>query len=152
MNRGFTLIETLVVLVSIGLLSVAVLSALPSIFQSNRSSTYDQQLIMAAKSYLEDLRDHWKTAVAARNTGQPLALEIASLNSLLTPSSGQANMVASLTITGRDHDNDTPVLLATCPQAAQQVCVASSDKRRWRFDLVVSSGSHNQSYLLELGW
>lgn len=152
MNRGFTLIETLVVLVSIGLLAVAVLSALPSIFQANRSSIYDQQLVLAAKTYLEDLRDHWKSAAAARNTGQPLALEIAPLNSLLTASGGPANIAVSLSITGRDHDNDTPVLLANCPQAAQQVCVASSDKRRWRFDLVVSSGSRSQSYLLELGW
>jgi prepilin-type N-terminal cleavage/methylation domain-containing protein len=152
MKRGFTLIEILVVLVSIGLLSVAVLSALPSIFQANRSSTYDQQVILAAKTYLEDLRDHWKTAVVARNTGQPLALTIASLNSLLTPSSGPANIIASLTVTGRDLDGDTPVVLATCPQAAQQECIVSSEKRRWRFDLVVSSGSRSQTYLLELGW
>lgn len=58
-QNGFTLIEALVAAAVIGLAFTALLGFFPSLNQINRGTQEDQAMTLAAKAFMEELREAW---------------------------------------------------------------------------------------------
>lgn len=97
MNRatreaGLTLIEVLIALAIFTVLSIAVLSVLPTLFKVNRSNQNDQAVTVAAKAFMESVRTSY-SAQSTFDAGTLPAAPDTSLMGGLTCTTSQTNPV-----------------------------------------------------------
>ena len=140
-NQRLTIIESLIAIAILGLVAVTLVPAIPNFVRANRNSSQEQQITTAARTYMEDIRNQWSSLSAN-------SLTLRSVNTVMGNSSG---LSASLSITGRDADSESPVGIASCSSILTTACTATSTKQRWLFQLTLTTGGTAQSYTMELG-
>ena len=66
-KHGFTIIETLIAVVIVGIIATAIMAFIPTISRTNQSTRTDQIFTIAAKHFMEDVRSAWTDTVDGRD-------------------------------------------------------------------------------------
>jgi prepilin-type N-terminal cleavage/methylation domain-containing protein len=60
---GFSIIETLIAVVIIGIIATAIMSFFPTITRTNQGTRVDQEFTIATKRFMEDVHSAWTDSV-----------------------------------------------------------------------------------------
>lgn len=66
-KHGFSIIETLIAMVIVGIIATAIMSFFPTITRTNQGTRVDQEFTIAAKRFMEDVHSAWTDSIEGQS-------------------------------------------------------------------------------------